>query len=150
MQASLPRMIRMVSVEDIGQGSESIRILGVKWLPTGAAAKSVTEDGKLKSGDEDPRKSDRTVPGQGELQEDPNSESQENHEEQESKPKRQQDMQEDENVAEGMEAEEGDFVNLEIAFAYRARATGRSIRKRAKNIHLYLGFYMPANIKLRK
>ncbi len=33
MQASLPKLVRMVSVEDLGQGSESFRILGVRWLP---------------------------------------------------------------------------------------------------------------------
>jgi len=53
MQASLPRFVRMVSVEDIGQGSESIRILGVRWLPTGAATKSVTEAGHLTDSGED-------------------------------------------------------------------------------------------------
>ncbi len=35
MQASLPKFIRMVGVEDLGQGSESVRILGIRWLPTG-------------------------------------------------------------------------------------------------------------------
>ena len=35
MQASLPKFVRMISVEDLGQGSEAIRILGVRWLPTG-------------------------------------------------------------------------------------------------------------------
>lgn len=49
MQASLPRMVRMVCVEDLGQGSESFRILGVKWLPHGAAGKSVSTDGDLQS-----------------------------------------------------------------------------------------------------
>src|SRR6266498_1713266 len=37
IQASLPKLVRMISVEDLGQGSEAIRILGVRWLPTGAA-----------------------------------------------------------------------------------------------------------------
>ncbi|KAJ8612801.1 hypothetical protein MRB53_037272 [Persea americana] len=37
-----------VSVDDIGQGSEAIRILGVKWLPTGAAGRAVDSDGNLK------------------------------------------------------------------------------------------------------
>ena len=35
MQASLPKFVRMISVEDLGQGSEAVRILGVRWLPTG-------------------------------------------------------------------------------------------------------------------
>ena len=48
MQASLPKVVRMVSVDDLGQGSESLRILGIKWLPTGAASQTVDKDGKLK------------------------------------------------------------------------------------------------------
>ncbi|KAK7527316.1 meiotically up-regulated gene 190 protein [Phyllosticta citriasiana] len=115
MQASLPKLVRMVSVEDLGQGSEAIRILGVRWLPTGAAAMSVSEKGRLKK-DVDPKKSDRTVPGQGEnrfLKKCPT----------------------------------GDFVNLEVAFAYRSRTVKKGIRDRAKNAHLYLAFYLPGNIK---
>jgi hypothetical protein len=122
MQASLPSMVRMIAVEDIGQGSEAIRILGVRWLPTGAAARSVSAEGKLKSPNEE--KDDRTVQDNGEGQE-----------------KLQR--------ADTMEAEEGDFVNMEIAFAYRP-STGRGIKSRAKHAHLYLAFYLPGKIKLRK
>ena len=135
MQASLPRTVRMVSVDDIGQGSEALRILGIRWLPTGAAAEAVSEDGKLRSGNSEMNNSDRTVPGEGEVQdksEDDNS------------------KENNENVAEGMEAEEGDFVNVEIAFAYRPRTRKRGMRNRAKNAHLYLAFYLPANVKFRK
>lgn len=146
MQASLPRMVRMVSVEDLGQGSEALRILGVKWLPTGAAARSVDVDGKLKS-QNDSKTSDRTVAGQGEV-DNSDDKKDDDDEEKKSKAKQEQDDQADENIAEGMEAEEGDFVNMEIAFAYRARAGGgHSMRQRSKNAHLYLAFYLPANIK---
>jgi hypothetical protein len=48
-----------------------------------------------------------------------------------------------------MEAEEGDFVNVEIAFAYRP-STGRGIKSRAKHAHLYLAFYLPGKVKLRE
>ena len=122
MQASLPSMVRMVAVDDIGQGSEAIRILGVRWLPTGAAARSVSADGKLKTADEE--KDDRKVQDDGEGQE--------------------EEQQED-----TMEAEEGDFVNVEIAFAYRP-STGRGIKSRAKHAHLYLAFYLPMNVKIRE
>lgn len=122
MQASLPSMVRMVAVEDIGQGSEALRILGVRWLPTGAAARSVGDDGKLKSSDEE--KDDRKVQDDGEGQEQ----------------LQRQDT---------MEAEEGDFVNMEIAFAYRP-STGRGIKSRAKHAHLYLAFYLPGKVKFRK
>ena len=49
MQASLPKVVHMVSVTDLGQGSEGFRILGVKWLPKGAANRAVDIDGNLKS-----------------------------------------------------------------------------------------------------
>jgi hypothetical protein len=140
----------MVSVEDIGQGSESIRILGIKWLPTGAASKSVTSDGKLQKRDS---KSDRTVPGQGEIQDSQDSNDDQNGlAKSTSNPndptkQRLQDEESNQNISEGMEAEEGEFVNMEIAFAYKARANGKSLRNLAKNAHLYLGFYLPGNIK---
>ncbi|KAF2108948.1 hypothetical protein BDV96DRAFT_586265 [Lophiotrema nucula] len=143
MQASLPKMVRMVSVDDIGQGSEALRILGVRWLPTGAAARSVASDGKLKSGKEqqkDKQKSDRSVPGQGEVQGNPDDENQDKEGD--------NPQEESDNVAEGMEAEEGDFVNVEIAFAYRPSTGRKGMKDRAKNAHLYLAFYLPSNIKL--
>lgn len=117
-------MVRMVAVEDLGQGSEALRILGVRWLPTGAAARSISADGKMKSSDEE--KEDRQVQDNGEGQG-------------EDKLQRQ----------DSMEAEEGDFVNMEIAFAYRP-STGRGIKSRAKHAHLYLAFYLPGKVKLRK
>lgn len=117
-------MVRMVAVEDVGQGSEALRILGIRWLPTGAAARSIGSDGQLKSPGEE--KEDRQVEDNGEGQE-------------EDKMQRQ----------DSMEAEEGDFVNAEIAFAYRP-STGRGIKSRAKHAHLYLAFYLPGKVKLRK
>ncbi|KAJ4301265.1 hypothetical protein N0V90_003356 [Kalmusia sp. IMI 367209] len=134
MQASLPRMVRMVSVDDIGQGSESLRILGVRWLPTGAAARSVGEDGQLKRGGEKKKDSDRSVPGEGDIKEDVGQKDEDGDGQ-------------DDGVAEGMEAEEGDFVNMEIAFAYRPSAGRKRMKDRAKKAHLYLAFYMPSNIK---
>ncbi|KAL1643447.1 hypothetical protein SLS58_004805 [Diplodia intermedia] len=139
MQASLPKVVRMVSVDDLGQGSESVRILGVRWLPTGAAGMSVSQSGKLK-GNGDSKHSDRTVSNEGET---------ESIQDDEGKKEKSPDkLQENENIGEGMEAEEGDFVNVEIAFSYRARTVRRGIRDRAKNMHLYLAFYLPGNIRL--
>ena len=154
MQASLPKMVRMISVEDLGQGSEAIRILGVKWLPAGAAAKDVNLDGEVEPGKS--KESDRTVPGQGELDLDQSRKADKDR-----KSSRQQggDQGEngsdsssgDENVAEGMEAEEGDFVNVELGFAYRASSNkGKNLKSRAKNAHLYLAFYLPGRIRFRK
>lgn len=140
MQASLPKLVRMISVEDLGQGSEALRILGVRWLPTGASSRSVDADGNLKSKSD---ANDRTAPGEGEIQQDiEGSPAQDG----ECKSKAQE--QEQENVASGMEAEQGDFVNMEIAFAYRASSTGKSLRTKSKNAHLYLKFYLPGSIAL--
>ncbi|OTA03746.1 hypothetical protein A9Z42_0042300 [Trichoderma parareesei] len=124
MQASLPKMVRMVSVEDIGQGSESMRILGIRWLPTGAAAQAVGEDGKVMSDKDQKERSNTSLGG-----EDADSES-------------------DQSISRGMEAEEGDFINLEVAFAYRTRSTSKSFKERSKDMHLYLAFYLPGNIKV--
>ncbi|KAJ4400346.1 hypothetical protein N0V85_005780, partial [Neurospora sp. IMI 360204] len=119
MQASLPKFVRMVSVDDIGQGSEAFRVLGIKWLPTGAAGQSVDDQGRLKDAGEN----DREVKGEGEVEGGGG-----------------------EMVQEGMEAEEGDFVNMELAFAYRPRSSGKSITSKAKNAHLYLKFYLPGSL----
>lgn len=43
-----------------------------------------------------------------------------------------------ENIAEGMEAEEGDFVSIQVAFSFKS-----------KNAHLYLAFYMPGGGEVR-
>lgn len=138
MQASLPRLVRMVSVDDIGQGSEPIRILGVRWLPTAAAARSVGGDGKLRKAS-DGGHNDRTVPGEGEVEEGV-AQSDEKSKEESGKDQAQA-------VAEGMEAEDGDFINLEVAFAYRARSDKKSVASRMKDMHLYLAFYLPGNLK---
>ncbi|KAK3331416.1 hypothetical protein B0H66DRAFT_507166 [Apodospora peruviana] len=121
MQASLPKVVRMVSVDDIGQGSEAFRILGVKWLPTAAASQSVDSEGNLQHS----KGNDRTVPGEGHTDDSGDGK---------------------EAIEEGMEAEEGDFVNMELAFAYRARSSGKSLKSKARNAHLYLKFYLPGGI----
>ena len=141
MQASLPKMVRMISVEDLGQGSEALRILGIRWLPTGAAAKSVSVDGKVKSSNRK-ENSDRTVPSAGEVDDDAKSDASEQPE----KDDRGQEG-DNENIAEGMEAEEGDFVNMEVAFSYRASSSGKGLKKKVKNAHLYLAFYLPGRIR---
>ena len=154
MQASLPKLVRMVSVDDLGQGSETIRILGIKWLPTGAAANSVSVDGKIKHANKDD--SDRKAPGQGQVADNtkpdesetrkeegksPNNDNSQNGKEEES---------DKENIAEGMEAEEGDFVNMEVAFSYRATSSGKGLKKKIKNAHLFLEFYLPGGVKFRE
>lgn len=145
MQASLPKLVRMVSVEDLGQGSEALRILGIRWLPTGAATKDVSEDGKIKSG-KGHRDSDRMVPGQGEVDDDEKSDSEGEHKAGEHDDDGKEEG-EEQNIAEGMEAEEGDFVNVEVGFSYRASKSGKSLKTKAKNAHLFLAFYLPGGIR---
>ena len=143
MQASLPKFVRMISVEDLGQGNESIRILGVRWLPTGAAAQSVSKDGKLRS-DAENQETDRKVSGQGESDYSPDGGKDS------SAAGEQKNDSDEQEPAEGMEAEEGDFVNLEVAFSYRASKSDGSIRTKSKNAHLYLAFYLPGKIRFRR
>lgn len=145
MQASLPKAIKMVSVDDMGQGSEAIRILGVKWLPTGAASRSVNSEGELNTKEDDKKKSgDRTDPENG-TQKSGNDE----NDDRVAASDNDQSKQDEQNQLaekEGMEAEEGDFVNMELAFSYRSRSSGKTIRSKAKNAHLYLKFYLPGGI----
>ena len=135
MQASLPRFVRMISVDDIGQGSVPLRILGVKWLPKGAADRSVSNEGKIESSNEKRKRENE----RDDLDKKASAEGQSNQ--------GQQDQDEQTDEVEGLEAEEGDFVNLELGFAYRAN---KSRGARARNAHLLLDFYLPGNIKLRK
>lgn len=74
---------------DIGQGSEPVRILGIRWLDAGAAGKEV----------------------------------------------------------DGMEAEEGDFINMEVAIAYRARqTTGKGLRSRQANAHILMEAWVAGGV----
>ncbi|KIW94710.1 uncharacterized protein Z519_04687 [Cladophialophora bantiana CBS 173.52] len=144
MQASLPKVVRMVSVDDLGQGGEAFRILGINWLPTGAASRSVGAEGKLKkAGDEE--SSDRTASGEGQMENGAEDEDKSKPADSGENKQKEQDQQA---IREGMEAEQGDFVNLELAFAYRARSSGKSLQAKAKNAHLYLKFYLPGGIAL--
>ena len=153
MQASLPKLVRMISVEDLGQGNESIRILGIKWLPTGAATQNVSQDGEIKP-EKNNSQNDRKVADQGEVDEstvtnDSAAEPQDRSEDPSKEDKDQGDGAA-QNIAEGMEAEEGDFVNIEVAFSYRASSSGKSIKRKSKNAHLYLAFYLPGGIRFRE
>ena len=152
MQASLPKMVRMISVEDLGQGNEALRILGIKWLPVGNAKKDVSVDGRVRNRSKT-RQSDRKVPNEGESGGDLGPYEGNKKEEggrdsgAESLPAQ---SNEGKAVAEGMEAEEGDFVNMELGLSYRASNTGKSMKVKAKNAHLYLVFYLPGGIRFRK
>ncbi|KAL1881293.1 hypothetical protein Daus18300_001146 [Diaporthe australafricana] len=141
MQASLPKVVKMVSVDDMGQGNQSLRILGIRWLPSGAASRTVGTDGNLEKADKNNKSSDRTDP-QAAQEEDAHDETPDEKQEGKGDDKKtKQDEQSEVAMREGMEAEEGDFVNLEMAIAYRSRATGKSMKAKAKNAHLFLKFY---------
>jgi Ca2+-dependent lipid-binding protein len=93
MQASLPKLVHGVRVANLGQGNESMRILGIRWLEAG-------------------------------------------------------DTGEDKH---GMQAEEGDFANFEVAIAYRAHpttATGGGLRKRSRNARLLIEFRTVGEIEI--
>lgn len=149
MQASLPKLVRMISVEDLGQGSEAIRILGIRWLPTGAAAKNVSVNGDTKSG-KNKEGTDRKVPGEGDLGDETESSKEDGNQNGDHFKTDKDEEGDEENIAEGMEAEEGDFVNVEVAFSYRASSSGKSLKVKSKNAHLYLAFYLPGGIRFRK
>lgn len=142
MQASLPKAVRMVSVDDLGQGNEAIRILGMRWIPTGAASRTVGPDGRLKPKSRNGSQTDRTDPQNGQVQD---GQSQTGTD---SKGKDVSKAEEDEQAAirEGFEAEEGDFLNLELAISYRSRSSGKSMKAKAKNAHMYLKFYLPGGV----
>ncbi|TVY93410.1 Meiotically up-regulated protein [Lachnellula willkommii] len=136
MQASLPKVVRMVSVDDLGQGSEAIRVLGVRWLPTGAADQSVDEGGHLKK-TSDKEANDRGAPGEGQ-EENLESKARDDDDNAEASKKSDQEKkqkeQEQQAMREGMEAEQGDFVNMELAFAYRARSSDLSCVPLSKHL----------------
>ncbi|KAK6841564.1 hypothetical protein PG987_002424 [Apiospora arundinis] len=149
MQASLPKVVKMVSVDDMGQGNEGIRILGVRWLPSGAASMTLNQDGGLekpdntKTGSSDSTDAEESGEGGDENQQD-NDGSEGNPQDD-----RVQTGDEKGGSAEeraGMEAEEGDFINLELALSYRSRSSGKGIKAKAKNAHLYLKFYLPGGV----
>ena len=153
MQASLPSLVRMVSVEDLGQGSDAIRFLGIRWLPKGAADRSVDTEGNLAKqrnkkgeGKGDRAEAQRSSRGADQdASKDANDRSADAEDEDDKENKGQEN-----GVAAGMEPETGDFVNMEIAFAYRATHAKKKFRDRVKHAHLYLAFYLPGNIKIRK
>ena len=117
MQASLPKFVRMVSVEDFGQGTEAIRILGIKWLPHESDSTHGSENAEKGSNDMNKGVNEGAT--------------------------------EKETVSE-RKGKDGNYINLEIAFAYKARPQSHSIRKRAQCLHLYVAFYLPSGIKFRK
>lgn len=151
MQASLPKVVKMVSIDDMGQGNQSLRILGVRWLPSGAAGQTVGSGGQLDD-TEKKGKSDRTDPENAqaseteELREKDLQNGGEGKDDDKDEGKSKQDEQDEVAIREGMEAEEGDFVNLEMALAYRSRASGKSMREKAKSAHLFLKFYSVGGI----
>ncbi|KAI4201105.1 MAG: hypothetical protein LQ350_003534 [Teloschistes chrysophthalmus] len=150
MQASLPKFVRMISVEDLGQGNEALRILGVKWLPTGNAKQDVSTDGRLQKKSQ-VQEDDRKVHTEGDRDPGLHVSHQEREDHGSNPPSNDADKPgEEHSIAEGMEAEEGDFVNFEVGLSYRAASTGKSMKVKAKNAHLYLIFYLPGGIRIRK
>ena len=101
-------------MDDLGQGSEAFRVLGVKWLPTGAASQSVDVHGNLKP-IKNQETSNREAPGEGEVEgdEELDDETDTSSREKDGNSNRQQEQkqkdQEKEATAEGLDAEQGKF-----------------------------------------
>ncbi|KAJ5642231.1 hypothetical protein N7490_006231 [Penicillium lividum] len=132
MQASLPKLVNMINVEDLGQGSEAPRILRVRWIPSDANGRSVPGSKKFhKEGDSH---------GSTEYEEN-NSHQQNEKPSQYTKDEPQREH--EQGLMKIVEAEEGEFASLEVAFAYRARPAGRNLSTMAKNAHLFLAIYLP-------
>ncbi|KAK8026806.1 hypothetical protein PG991_003862 [Apiospora marii] len=142
MQASLPKVVKMVSVDDMGQGNEGIRILGVRWLPSGAASMTLNSDGGLEKPDN--TKTGSSDSTDAEDEEDGGDGEDTNPQDDRVKTGDEQGGSPEERA--GMEAEEGDFINLELALSYRSRSSGKGIKAKAKNAHLYLKFYLPGGV----
>ncbi|KAJ7077851.1 hypothetical protein B0H15DRAFT_861167 [Mycena belliarum] len=83
LQASLPKLIHGVRVADIGQGSEAVRIIGIRSI-------QATES----------------------------------------------------------EEDEGDFVNLEVALAFRARPHSTDLKDRSGNPHMLMQFWVAGGVML--
>lgn len=134
MQASLPRLVRMISIDDLGQGNEAFHLLGIKWLPAGDAKKDVSASRQAQGSH---RENSET--GSTEIDADPHPEGTMSAE---------ADLSDKgEALPKGMEAEEGNFVNVEVGFSYRAPNSSKTLRFQAKNAHLYLIFYLPGGIQ---
>ncbi|KAK8043156.1 hypothetical protein PG994_013639 [Apiospora phragmitis] len=57
----------------------------------------------------------------------------------------------DEDAEKGLEGEDGDFLNLEVAFAYRPQSIisdEARLQGTSQHAHLVMGFYLPGRIKL--
>lgn len=148
-------MLTPRSTQDLGQGSEAIRVLGIRWLPSGAAALNVGKDGKIQAGAK--QDNDRKVSGEGHIEKEVDSTGegkihdqdtpQSNDEQSTTGADSCHEANEDQNIGEGLEAEEGDFVNLEVGFSYRAKKSGNGLVTKTKNAHLFMAFYLPGGIK---
>jgi hypothetical protein len=145
MQASLPKFVSMISVEDLGQGSETPHILGIRWLPPDASACSVSARRKAhREGVDRGNSKYEDLNGQQEGKKHGQYTKNVPREEEE------EEEEEEENPIKALEAEEGDSVSLEVAFAYRASPVAGKLSSKAKNAHLFLAIYLPAGIHLRE
>ncbi|KAK7955699.1 uncharacterized protein PG986_004921 [Apiospora aurea] len=57
----------------------------------------------------------------------------------------------DEDAMKGLQGEDGDFLNLEVAFAYRPQSVASDearLQGQSQHAHLVMGFYLPGRIKL--
>lgn len=118
MQASIPKFIHAVKVEDLAQGSTPLRMTGFRVLPD-AEAKD------LQSASQEHLRQERKK---------------------EEKKLNQKNGLEDDSSDNKKKAEDlgGTFINLELSFVYRARPTADTVASKSRNAHLLIKFWVGA------
>ncbi|MCO5596105.1 hypothetical protein L7F22_050165 [Adiantum nelumboides] len=118
MQASIPKFIHAVKVEDLAQGSTPLRMTGFRVLPD-AEAKD------LQSASQEHLRQER--------------------EKEEKKFKSNKGLEDDSsNNKKVAEDVGGTFINLELSFVYRARPTTDNVASKSRNAHLLIKFWVGA------
>lgn len=131
MQASIPRFIHAVKVEDLAQGSTPLRLTGFRVLPdsdTQDLQKATEDNFRQRQGKEKenlgPSLRERardSVAKEGDAGQGENGEA-------------------DQIKSAG--ANGGSFINLEISFMYRARPTAKTVTSKSRNAHLLIKFWV--------
>ncbi|PWN33168.1 uncharacterized protein FA14DRAFT_146898 [Meira miltonrushii] len=119
MQASIPKFIHAVKVEDLAQGSTPLRMTGFRVLPD-AEAKD------LQAASQEHLRQERTK--------------------EEKKLSQQEGFDDDDSSNKKKKAEDlgGTFINLELSFVYRARPTADTVASKSRNAHLLIKFWVGA------
>ncbi|GAA6059867.1 hypothetical protein JCM10212_007072 [Sporobolomyces blumeae] len=129
MQASLPGFIDAVKVEDFTIGKNAFRILNIRALPDQPSDKDYPKEEWIDQGD----KSAALIPGRREKSE---------QDIREEKGKEAQEKLKEEGTSPEDEDQTGDYVNMEVSFAYFAPPGQKKIQ--GENISLIIKFFLGA------